>query len=545
MKISGAIDSLKDFIKSLKEYPIEILLGLTFFVISILRIGENNASVFFFPIYVISYSLHRGASKYLYYLSFFLWIPVLFNTQTSEKNTVLILISILILFAGIKALSDKEFSKKLHNTVLSIIYSGIICIILSLIIEAIFMTVDVLFLKDRNLNLDLYVQRFIYIVLGPMICFYLMDRDLSGIRHRILDFVVNYIFSPALIIYSIILYVYIVKIIGKWELPCGGVSYMVSLFCVVALLTIILRHLCNKTLFNRFFGFFPFIALPPLILMWTGIVRRVSDYGLTGTRFYLILTAILLTLYVITLFAEKFNKFWKMAITLAILLAVFTFIPGISAKDFGNRSQMKRLDKVLPNILVDNKFQNYTDSTILNSIKQDSLLKQVLIQANQSYEYLKNNMSKNDFENKYGDYGDFFLPKIDNDEIKYSYRSFQMYSSSFELGEYTEFVNPDSYNFTHDNTEFFIFSPKNIKKSSDSLLVCKIGERWDYIYNHNNLRKSQKDSLMLIYENGEYKAIFTTINCDYYSNKRSKSRRIFSTSYTNPPILLKKPSPNK
>jgi len=102
-----------------------------------------------------------------------------------------------------------------------------------------------------------------------------------------------YILLPILGIYILILYVYLAKIIVTWKLPDGWVSWLVSILGITGYLTISLLHPVylkgdNKPakLFTRFF---PVIILPLLILMFVGIMRRLSDYGITINRLYVLL----------------------------------------------------------------------------------------------------------------------------------------------------------------------------------------------------------------------------------------------------------------
>lgn len=102
-----------------------------------------------------------------------------------------------------------------------------------------------------------------------------------------------YILLPILGIYILILYVYLAKIIVTWELPNGWVSWLVSILGIVGYLTISLIHPIYLKGENKpaklYTLFFPIILLPLLILMFVGIMRRLSDYGITINRLYVLL----------------------------------------------------------------------------------------------------------------------------------------------------------------------------------------------------------------------------------------------------------------
>ena len=59
------------------------------------------------------------------------------------------------------------------------------------------------------------------------------DAELRG--SRILEMLLNYIVTPALLIYAAILYLYMAKILVTWTLPEGGVAYLVFGFTMTAL----------------------------------------------------------------------------------------------------------------------------------------------------------------------------------------------------------------------------------------------------------------------------------------------------------------------
>ncbi|MDR2727736.1 MAG: DUF4153 domain-containing protein [Chitinispirillales bacterium] len=121
-------------------------------------------------------------------------------------------------------------------------------------------------------------------------------RDENVAMNRPLSVIALYILAPLALIYGVIMYAYLLKIIFTWELPNGMVSWLVSaIACLGLLITILLyparmdeKNEANKTIvfITRFWGV---IILPLLLLMSAGIFRRISDYGITAARLYLLL----------------------------------------------------------------------------------------------------------------------------------------------------------------------------------------------------------------------------------------------------------------
>jgi hypothetical protein len=103
----------------------------------------------------------------------------------------------------------------------------------------------------------------------------------------------QYILTPLAAIYAVILYAYLFKIIITWELPQGLVSRLVSALACCGLLIITLlyptRQLGKNEAVNAMSRWFGVIILPLIVLMSIGIFRRLSDYGVTIARLYLLL----------------------------------------------------------------------------------------------------------------------------------------------------------------------------------------------------------------------------------------------------------------
>ena len=101
----------------------------------------------------------------------------------------------------------------------------------------------------------------------------------------------KFLFLPVLSLYIILLYAYIAKIIIQWEMPKGMVSYLVSASMLLMLLrvTLMLPERINpKPSFEKtLLKILPAACIPLVILMSVGIIRRISDYGISEDRYYI------------------------------------------------------------------------------------------------------------------------------------------------------------------------------------------------------------------------------------------------------------------
>ncbi|MDR0995964.1 MAG: DUF4153 domain-containing protein [Tannerella sp.] len=101
-----------------------------------------------------------------------------------------------------------------------------------------------------------------------------------------------YILAPLVGLYTLIMYAYLLRSLVGWELPRGWVSFLVSLLMLGGLTVIAILYPLpagGKPRFwpvlSRYFGL---LALPLLLLMTVGILRRFSDYGMTANRCYVL-----------------------------------------------------------------------------------------------------------------------------------------------------------------------------------------------------------------------------------------------------------------
>lgn len=116
-------------------------------------------------------------------------------------------------------------------------------------------------------------------------------HDREPLRSGFLAGVFRYLFLPLEVLYIIVLFIYAVQILVRWELPNGQVSWLV-IASMVGLIAIEFglyptRHAENRPFDHAVARWLPLILTPLLLLMTVGIVRRFSDYGITIARLYL------------------------------------------------------------------------------------------------------------------------------------------------------------------------------------------------------------------------------------------------------------------
>lgn len=103
---------------------------------------------------------------------------------------------------------------------------------------------------------------------------------------------VSWLLLPLLGCYILVLYVYGISILVRWELPKGMISWLVSavmagyVLCYILIYPLVAdRDSWQSRVMTRWL---PVAVLPLLVLMSVGVARRFADYGVTPPRLYLL-----------------------------------------------------------------------------------------------------------------------------------------------------------------------------------------------------------------------------------------------------------------
>ena len=101
---------------------------------------------------------------------------------------------------------------------------------------------------------------------------------------------IKFLFVPVLSLAILLFYAYIVKFIVLWDMPQGMVSYFVSGFMLymLALVTVLYptRLAPGNTFEKKLLKVFPAACIPLVAMMSVGLIRRISDYGISAERIY-------------------------------------------------------------------------------------------------------------------------------------------------------------------------------------------------------------------------------------------------------------------
>lgn len=141
----------------------------------------------------------------------------------------------------------------------------------------------------------------------------------------------QYVLLPILVLYLVILYAYLVKIVFTARWPEGWVSYLVLGFSVAGILSLLLMYPVRNEPGNKwipvFSRFFYFALLPLLVLLCCAIGRRVNDYGITELRYFVLLLAAWLVFIALYFLVSRKKNIKLIPVSLCLLTFLSSFGP--------------------------------------------------------------------------------------------------------------------------------------------------------------------------------------------------------------------------
>ena len=512
---------LQQLLQSPRRFPVEFALGVVFFIIAVWDTetrewnekalqyeSEVNGDIlyFFVPLMALTFWLHR-VNRWAYYASFFLFLPLMMlNLEPflwTYGFTFTYVLAAILLIIGNRQLDNRSFAAHALHVVTQMFFGLLISGILYMAVLAIMASFFYIFGIDEPHHFYEHIAQFIFFVLAPQICCTLVRQNEDEVAEpfKILRLILNFILSPAVIIYTVILYTYFIKIVFEWDLPKGGVAWMVMGFITAALIGRVAQSILSQRYYDWFYSRFTLIAIPPLIMYWIGSIYRIRLYSFTESRFYLMVAGVLMTLFVLMLFHKRTRRYQLMALIFGAAIILFTYIPGISAKSIGFRCQKQRLVQLISELkLTDAKTGKLNDDLDTWSIKQDSMLCERYKDVTSVIKYVRDEMGDKEFEAKYGkwSHSEYSFNYANNTDTVYISDNTYIRRKPVELGEYTIILPSKAYEYNYNDTTV------TITQGKDTVLeypIQKIVSQDTSLLRHpEQLLTYRNDSLMIVLE---------------------------------------------
>lgn len=235
----------------------------------------------------------------------------------------------------------------------ALLIAGILCDIIAWSIGGIGLSISLLFKINLTRLLEM-LMAFIFIFLMCCCTLALIPTDEESYStqpnpHKLIRFLAQYILLPLICIEGIILYIYGITILVRWELPVGGVVWLVFSYAIIGLLIWYLLmpyFLSEEKQWVRFFhrGFF-ISLLPLLVLLFVGLFRRISDYGLTTNRYIVFVISAWFAVISIIFSIKKIKNVTPLLLSLLVVTLLTMFGPW-SMNNLPDRMQTARFEKL-------------------------------------------------------------------------------------------------------------------------------------------------------------------------------------------------------
>lgn len=176
--------------------------------------------------------------------------------------------------------------------------------------------------------------------------------------HKGIQVFAEYILTPLILVYALILYIYTGKILLHWDWPEGMVSWLIIVFSVATILANFMLHpLAEKASYVKKFRKISYaLIIPMTVVMFMALKIRVDEYGVTEPRYYGMVVCFWFLVMSLYFILSKKKNLLIIPLSLSIITLVSSAGP-LSSMNISKYSQMTRLKAVLTqyNILVDGR----------------------------------------------------------------------------------------------------------------------------------------------------------------------------------------------
>ena len=362
MSISTFLENTKAQIKSaVSTHPIAIFLisafaiGIWFMELGPRQGNDHLAYWVFEPILFIFVYLSRPYSWYR-----FSWIVPLVALAiigmtndsaefylTSPKFWGANFIALLVLLGFPFEKNNQGFTYRNFTNLFHIGLATAVWLLVFGLVAAILFTITTLFNVEFSNSFYNHFYTSLGIFIQPLFFLVFQQRQSKSemTLNRIFEILVNFVLAPALMIFTVLLYAYVVQIIFEGVLPKGMLANITLPYLLGGLGVYALRSICAKARWETFFKFYPYLAIVPIVLLWLAIDRRISAYAWTEQRIYLVALATAITIAYAILIVPKARQY--RLISGVVMVAIFAMTWVVKPQEIAYQSQTVRFEQLL------------------------------------------------------------------------------------------------------------------------------------------------------------------------------------------------------
>ena len=385
--------------------------------------------------------------------------------------------------------------------------------------------------------------------------------------NRIFEILVNFVLAPALMIFTVLLYAYVVQIIFEGVLPKGMLANITLPYLLGGLGVYALRSICAKARWETFFKFYPYLAIVSIVLLWLAIDRRISAYAWTEPRIYLVALATAITIAYAILTVPKIRQY--RLISAVVMVAIFAMTWVVKPKEIAYQSQTERFEQLLTKLNLsdssgkirddvdfDERLENMPKSELKDWKELDSVSDYLLysIELDSSVEDAYQER-REVFQKQYGEKSKELLKvdiyrdeiRIDGQAISDRKITIEFLWESIDVTPYKKWIGVPIYAFNRTERQTYMKSDEKADKHEEKPEVCFVEDHDRYCTNmdehiHKVFKEHQLDPMKKI-SNAELKSLsqdllkidrpsFTIYLNELYMGFRPESGYYYSRIYT-------------
>ena len=349
--------------------------------------------------------------------------------------------------------------------------------------------------------------------------------------NRIFDILVNFVLASALMIFTVLLYAYVVQIIFEGVLPKGMLANITLPYLLGGLGVYALRSICAKARWETFFKFYPYLAIVPIVLLWLAIDRRISAYAWTEQRIYLVALATAITIAYAILIVPKARQY--RLISGVVMVAIFAMTWIVKPQEIAYQSQTARFEQLLKKLNLSDdsgkirddvdfveRLENMPKSELKDWTELDSVSDYLLysIELDSSVEDAYQER-REVFKKQYGEKSKELLAfNIYRDEIHINEQvisdrktTIEFLWESIDVTPYKKWIRVPIYAFNRTERQTYMKSDEKADKHEEKPEVCFVEDHDRYCTNmdehiHKVFKEHQLDPMKKI-SNAELKSL--------------------------------------
>lgn len=348
-KFDNFLSSLKETLWSFpRTKPVELLLMVAAYIAA--ESGPYEGLLLYPILLFAAISLNcLSGMKRLFYYMLAISAPLMFFDGCVDvlgiKFLPLYVLSIIGLLLTHCKFEDKDCALSFISFVRSLFNAMLFSTVALCLVFIILLSADYIFGMDIPSDFYNTIAYVVYIVAATVLFVSEYEKKNSDeLLGKIGEAIFSKLSVPALLIYTLILYIYFGQIAILWELPKGGIVYMTLSLMISSMVLGLLKKLSSTTLYEWFFPRLALVQMPILVMFWVAVCYRIGEYGFTEDRVMLVVVGAAVTISIFALLLCGENK--RYFTVLLIWLALMTTGLLLPSKYISVASQKSRMESM-------------------------------------------------------------------------------------------------------------------------------------------------------------------------------------------------------